>query len=59
MQPTPGIPFAFLVEAAASLEKPAAVLLVLMGMLGTLLGMMATLKGTGFALQSATDLAGG
>ncbi|AKU51133.1 DUF802 domain-containing protein [Xanthomonas arboricola] len=31
-------------------------LLVLLGMLGTLLGMMATLKGTGFALQSATDL---
>ncbi|SMQ93902.1 Hypothetical Protein NBC2815_00539 [Xanthomonas fragariae] len=31
-------------------------LLVLLGMLGTLLGMMATLKGTGVALQSATDL---
>ncbi len=31
-------------------------LLVLLGMLGTLLGMMATLRGTGFALQSATDL---
>lgn len=32
-------------------------LLVLLGMLGTLLGMMATLRGTGIALQSATDLA--
>lgn len=32
-------------------------LLVLLGMLGTLLGMMATLRGTGMALQSATDLA--
>ncbi|WAT15341.1 DUF802 domain-containing protein [Xanthomonas fragariae] len=31
-------------------------LLVLLGMLGTLLGMMATLKGTGVALQSATDV---
>lgn len=31
-------------------------LLVLLGMLGTLLGMMATLRGTGLALQSATDL---
>jgi len=31
-------------------------LLVLLGMLGTLLGMMATLRGTGVALQSATDL---
>lgn len=31
-------------------------LLVLLGMLGTLLGMMATLRGTGIALQSATDL---
>jgi hypothetical protein len=31
-------------------------LLVLLGMLGTLLGMMATLKGTGLALESATDL---
>ncbi|WEN16741.1 DUF802 domain-containing protein [Rhodanobacter sp. AS-Z3] len=31
-------------------------LLVLLGMLGTLLGMMATLRGTGFALDSATDL---
>ncbi|MDR6094404.1 hypothetical protein [Stenotrophomonas sp. SORGH_AS_0321] len=31
-------------------------LLVLLGMLGTLLGMMATLRGTGMALQSATDL---
>lgn len=32
-------------------------LLVLLGMLGTLLGMMATLRGTGMALESATDLA--
>jgi hypothetical protein len=31
-------------------------LLVLLGMLGTLLGMVATLKGTGTALESATDL---
>jgi len=31
-------------------------LLVLLGMLGTLLGMVATLRGTGVALQSATDL---
>jgi len=31
-------------------------LLVLLGMLGTLLGMMATLRGTGIALESATDL---
>ena len=31
-------------------------LLVLLGMLGTLLGMVATLRGTGQALQSATDL---
>jgi hypothetical protein len=31
-------------------------LLVLLGMLGTLLGMVATLRGTGLALQSATDL---
>ncbi|HET6433885.1 DUF802 domain-containing protein [Dyella sp.] len=31
-------------------------LLVLLGMLGTLLGMMATLRGTGIALQSATDI---
>lgn len=30
--------------------------LVLLGMLGTLLGMMATLRGTGLALQSASDL---
>jgi hypothetical protein len=29
---------------------------VLLGMLGTLLGMMATLRGTGLALESATDL---
>ncbi|CAE6737047.1 hypothetical protein R75461_02279 [Paraburkholderia nemoris] len=31
-------------------------LLVLLGMLGTLLGMVATLRGTGLALESATDL---
>src|SRR3546814_10593039 len=31
-------------------------LLVLLGMLGTFLGMVATLRGTGLALQSATDL---
>ncbi|UNK58342.1 DUF802 domain-containing protein [Pseudoxanthomonas daejeonensis] len=31
-------------------------LLVLLGMLGTLMGMMATLRGTGLALESATDL---
>ncbi|MHA7682517.1 DUF802 domain-containing protein [Cupriavidus sp. PET2-C1] len=31
-------------------------LLVLLGMLGTFLGMVATLKGTGMALESATDL---
>ena len=31
-------------------------LLVLLGMLGTLLGMMDTLRGTGLALQSATDM---
>ena len=31
-------------------------LLVLLGMLGTFLGMVATLRGTGAALQSATDL---
>ncbi|QGZ63436.1 DUF802 domain-containing protein [Paraburkholderia acidisoli] len=31
-------------------------LLVLLGMLGTLLGMVVTLKGTGSALESATDL---
>jgi len=31
-------------------------LLVLLGMLGTLLGMVATLRGTGMALESATDL---
>ncbi|HZX80054.1 MAG TPA: DUF802 domain-containing protein [Lysobacter sp.] len=31
-------------------------LLVLLGMLGTLLGMMSTLRGTGLALESATDL---
>jgi len=31
-------------------------LLVLLGMLGTLLGMMATLRGTGMALESASDL---
>jgi len=32
-------------------------LLVLLGMLGTLLGMMDTLRGTGLALQSATNMA--
>lgn len=31
-------------------------LLVLLGMLGTLLGMMSTLRGTGLALESASDL---
>ncbi|SHI27331.1 DUF802 domain-containing protein [Pollutimonas bauzanensis] len=31
-------------------------LLVLLGMLGTFLGMIATLRGTGLALESATDL---
>ncbi|MGY0610739.1 DUF802 domain-containing protein [Luteimonas sp. A501] len=31
-------------------------LLVLLGMLGTLLGMLVTLRGTGIALQSASDL---
>ncbi|CCN21903.1 DUF802 domain-containing protein [Bordetella bronchiseptica] len=31
-------------------------LLVLLGMLGTFLGMVATLRGTGIALESATDL---
>ncbi|WP_035482904.1 DUF802 domain-containing protein [Paraburkholderia phenoliruptrix] len=31
-------------------------LLVLLGMLGTLLGMVVTLRGTGLALESATDL---
>jgi hypothetical protein len=31
-------------------------LLVLLGMLGTFLGMVVTLKGTGFALENATDL---
>src|SRR5690606_17422935 len=31
-------------------------LLVLLGMLGTLLGMMATLRGTGIALETASDL---
>ncbi|CAG4894855.1 DUF802 domain-containing protein [Paraburkholderia saeva] len=31
-------------------------MLVLLGMLGTLLGMVATLRGTGLALDSATDL---
>ncbi|MCC4597963.1 DUF802 domain-containing protein [Xanthomonas campestris pv. phormiicola] len=31
-------------------------LLVLLGMLGTFLGMMATLRGTGLALEGATDL---
>src|SRR5690606_9261523 len=32
-------------------------LLILLGMLGTFLGMVATLRGTGLALESATDLA--
>ncbi|MRT32903.1 DUF802 domain-containing protein, partial [Xylella fastidiosa subsp. multiplex] len=32
-------------------------LLVLLGMLGTFLGMVVTLRGTGTALESATDLA--
>lgn len=45
----------------ASLPAPAlsgflAGLLVLLGMLGTLLGMMATLRGTGIALETASDL---
>src|SRR5690606_40094196 len=31
-------------------------MLVLLGMLGTLLGMVLTLRGTGMALQTATDL---
>src|SRR5690606_12134034 len=31
-------------------------MLVLLGMLGTLLGMLVTLRGTGMALQSASDL---
>src|SRR5690606_40226854 len=31
-------------------------LLVLLGMLGTFLGMVATLRGTGLALEGATDL---
>jgi hypothetical protein len=47
--------------ARAALPAPALApylvgMLVLLGMLGTLLGMMATLRGTGLALQSATDL---
>lgn len=47
--------------ARAALPTPALTpylvgLLVLLGMLGTLLGMMATLRGTGMALESATDL---
>ena len=33
-------------------------LLVLLGMLGTVLGMVVTLRGTGLALQGASDLAG-
>ncbi len=46
----------------ASLPGPALTpylvgLLVLLGMLGTFLGMVATLRGTGLALESATDLA--
>ncbi|HSD15896.1 MAG TPA: DUF802 domain-containing protein [Thermomonas sp.] len=45
----------------AALPAPAlsgflAGLLVLLGMLGTLLGMMATLRGTGIALETASDL---
>ena len=45
----------------AALPAPAlsgflAGLLVLLGMLGTLLGMMATLRGTGLALETASDL---
>lgn len=45
----------------ASLPGPALTpylvgLLVLLGMLGTFLGMVATLRGTGLALESATDL---
>lgn len=39
-----------------SLSPYLAGLLVLLGMLGTLLGMVATLRGTGTALDSATDL---
>ncbi|MBN3790594.1 DUF802 domain-containing protein [Burkholderia sp. Ac-20353] len=47
--------------ARAALPGPALTpylvgLLVLLGMLGTLLGMVVTLKGTGAALESATDL---
>ena len=38
------------------MSAPLAGLLVLLGMLGTLLGMMATLRGTGIALETATDL---
>ncbi len=41
---------------APTLAPYLAGLLVLLGMLGTLLGMMATLRGTGMALESATDL---
>ncbi|MET0550439.1 MAG: DUF802 domain-containing protein [Xanthomonas sp.] len=41
---------------APTLTPYLAGLLVLLGMLGTLLGMMATLRGTGLALESATDL---
>lgn len=39
-----------------SLAPYLAGLLVLLGMLGTFLGMVATLRGTGLALESATDL---
>ena len=48
-------------EGDAPLPAPALAphlvgLLVLLGMLGTLLGMLVTLRGTGIALQSASDL---
>lgn len=42
--------------AAPTLTPYLVGLLVLLGMLGTLLGMMATLRGTGIALESASDL---
>ncbi|OVZ60607.1 hypothetical protein CDO44_07710 [Pigmentiphaga sp. NML080357] len=42
---------------APALTPYLAGLLVLLGMLGTFLGMVATLRGTGVALESATDLA--
>jgi hypothetical protein len=41
---------------APALAPYLAGMLVLLGMLGTLLGMLLTLRGTGMALQSATDL---